>query len=319
MLTNKLYLYIINIESRIDMDITKIIKKINAKNRVPRFIFMVIGVFLLALNYNLFLTRYELVVGGTGGLAIIFNKLFGWNHQIFIYITSFILVLISIYALGFNKTKKTIIGSILYPLMVTFTLPLSNLLAEYFVFDDFITLVACTSILYGFSNALIFKMGYTTGGSDVIMQIMTKYLHMLDGRASFICSLVVILLGGIFLGVNKVIYAIIIVYIANVIIDKMLIGISKSKLFFINTTKLDEVSKSIIENLHLGVTIIEAKGGYSNNSQPLIMCAVPTKDYYMFKEFILAIDKNAFFIINDCYDIEGGTTKMKEYGLDSII
>jgi len=299
------------------MDINKILKNVMDKNRISRLVLMVIGVFLLGLNYNLFLIKNELVIGGMSGLAIVFNKLWGWNNQLFIYASSFILLLVSFKVFGYKKTKPAIIGTILYPLMVSLTAPLSNVLVKYFIFEDFITTIAFTSILYGFASALVYKMGYNTGGSDIIIKIMCKYLHMSEGRANLISNLVVILFAGIILGVNKVVYAIIIIYVSSVIIDKMLIGISKSKLFIIETKKLEEVSDIIINEMHLGVTVLKAEGGYSGNKKDLLMCVVPTKDYYMFKEIILEIDKKAFFIINDCYETQGGTIK-NNTGLDGL-
>ncbi len=301
------------------MELKKLLKIVSDKNRIPRISFMILGVFLLALNYNLFFTRNDLVVGGTSGLAIIFNNLWGWDNQIFIYVTSAILLIVSFIFLGYKQTKSAIIGSILYPFMITFTLPLSNVLSKYFQFEDFITTIIFCSIFYGFSSGLIYKMGYNTGGADVIMNIMVKYMHMPEGRASFISNLIIILFAGAVLGVNRVVYAIIILYISSLIVDRMIIGISKSKMFIIETTHVAEVEEVIINELHLGVTVLKAKGGYSNKSKDLLMCAVPTNDYYMFKEIILAIDKDAFFIINDCYDIEGGTTKNHSFSLDSIL
>lgn len=300
------------------MDINKIIERVTDKNRVTRLTLMVIGVFLLALNYNLFFVRNELVIGGMSGLAIVFNKLWGWNNEVFIYASSFVLLLISFWVFGYKKSRPAIIGTILYPLFITLTYPLSELIAPYVVFEDLITTIVLTSIIYGFASALVYKMGFNTGGSDIIMKIMCKYLHMSEGRATFISNLIIILFAGFILGLNKVVYAIIILYISSVIVDKALIGISKSKLFIIETTRQKEVSEVIMNELHLGVTVLSAKGGYTNNKKELLMCAIPTKDYYMFKEIILEIDPNAFFIINDCYDIEGGTTKIKESGLDSL-
>lgn len=298
------------------MDLKNLKEQIQSENRLLKFLFMVIGAFLLGLNYNLFFLKNELVVGGVSGLAIVFNKLFGWNNQIVLYIGTFLLLIISFLLFGYKKTKPALIGSILYPLMVTFTAPLANMLADYFVFEDLITTVILTSVLYGFSSGLIYKMGYNTGGADIIVEIMKKYLHMQDGTAIFVCNVTIILIGGLALGVTKVIYAIVILYISSMIVDKMLIGISKSKLFIISTTKEAEVERAIMEELGLGLTILKAKGGYSNSTRNLLLCVVPSKDYYLFKGIILAIDKDAFFIINDCYDIVGGTTN--NYGLDKL-
>lgn len=301
------------------MDIRKILSIVNHKNRIPRLCFMILGVFLLALNYNLFFVRNDLVVGGTSGLAIVFNNLWGWNYQIFIYVASLILLVTSFIVFGFKKSKPAIIGSLLYPLMVSFTSPLADLLAKHFVFEDFITTIAFTSILYGFASGLIYKMGYNTGGSDIIMQIMCKYLHMPEGRATFISNIVVVLFAGVVLGVNKVVYAVIILYVSSLIVDKMMIGISKSKLFIIQSVEIEKIEDVIMNELKLGVTVLQIKGGYSNKKQEMLMCVIPTKDYYMFKEIIQAIDSKAFIIINDCYDIEGGTVRSTHYGLDNIL
>ncbi len=300
------------------MDIKKIIKIVSNRNRLLRTLYMIIGVFLLALNYNLFFVEYNLVTGGVSGLAIVFRDWLGWNDEIFIYVANALLLLLSYFTLGRNKTKKSLVGSILYPIMITFTLPLSRLLAPYFRFDDFIITLLFTSIIYGFANGLIYKTGYNTGGSDIIMHIMCKYLHMPEGRANFTSSVVIILFAGLVMGINKVMYAIIITYIFSIIVDRMIIGISKRKLFFIQSEKYAEIEKLIIDDLHLGVTILDGKGGYSNKTKKILMCVVPTNDYYYFKEVIRTIDKNAFFIINDCYDIEGGTIQSRNFSLSEI-
>lgn len=301
------------------MDIKKILKIVNHKNRFAKLCFMIFGVFILSLNYNLFLVKNELVIGGVSGLAIVFNSLWGWNNQIFIYVVSFLLLIVSFVLFGFKKSAPAILGTILYPVMITFTHPLAELLSEYILFEDFITTIAFTSIVYGFASGLVYKMGYNTGGSDIVMQIMCKYLHMPEGRASFIINLIVVLFAGIVLGVNRVVYAIIILYVSSLIVDKMLIGISKSKLFIIQSNKLETLENVIINELKLGITILQAKGGYSNKKQDMLLCVVPTNDYSLFKEIILTIDKDAFLIVNDCYDTRGGTIRTKGYSLDNIV
>ena len=300
------------------MDIPKILKKVLDKNKIPRLILMILGTFLLGLNYNLFLKPNNLIVGGTSGLAIIFNDIFGWNDQIFIYTTAIILIGISFIFLGKEKTMKSIFGSILYPIMITFTAPLGELLATKIIFEDMITTVVFTSILYGIAYGIVYKMEYTTGGSDIVMQIICKYMHMPEGQASILSNVFIILFGGMVFGIPKVIYGIIILYISSVIVDKIIIGISESKMFIINSNKIDEIENVIINELKLGVTRIKAEGGYTSKKQDVLLCVVPNRDYYMFKQIILELDKNAFFIINDCYDIEGGTTKKRERGLNSL-
>ena len=228
------------------MNIPKILKKVLDKNRIPRLVLMILGTFLLGLNYNMFLKPNDLIVGGTSSLAIIFNDLFGWNDQIFIYVTAILLIGISFIFLGKDKTMKSIFGSILYPVMITLTAPLGEMLATKFAFEDIITTVVFTSILYGVAYGVIYKMEYTTGGSDIIMQIICKYMHMPEGEATIISNIFIILFGGIVFGIPKVVYGIIILYVSSLIVDKMIIGISESKMFIINTSKIDEIENVII-------------------------------------------------------------------------
>ena len=90
------------------------------------------------------------------------------------------------------------------------------------------------------------------------------------------------------------------------ITDKVVLGISGSKAFYIITEHETEVKKFIIQNLSHGVTILEARGGYTGNLEKVIMCIIPTKEYYLFKEGIKMIDQNAFFIVTDAYEVSGG-------------
>lgn len=274
-----------------------------------RFLVLILGVTILALIYNLFLIPNNLVIGGTSGIAIILQNLFGINPNVFLYIVTFFLLIISYIFLGKKETMNTIVGSLLYPFMVSTTLPLANLLKQYLIFDNFLIEILVIGLLSGIANGIIYKSGFTTGGSDILMKIINKYAKIPEGKSGLYTNILIILAGGFIFGINKMIYAIIILYISSTLVDRILIGISNSKLFFIYTKNTKEVKDFIINELKSGVTLIDTLGGYRNEKGKLIMCVVPTKDYYYFKESILEIDANAFFIINDCYEVKGGVKR----------
>lgn len=267
----------------------------------------ILGVFLLALNYNLFFLPNNLVIGGTTGLSIIFKSYI--NPQIFIYITSFILLIISFIFLGKDVTKNTILGSLLYPIFVSLSEPLAYLILPSLTFDEFLVTVILASLLYGVSNGIIFRTGYTTGGFDVIANIITKYLKIPQGKALFYANFIVIGVGGFTFGFSGVIYALIVLYFGSTLTNKMVIGISESKIFFIYTRKTKEVKDMIIKKMQTGYTVLPTVGGYSHNKSEMVMCVLPTKDYYLLKEEVLNIDPNAFIVVNDCYDVNGGVKK----------
>lgn len=281
----------------------------NTKDTIITGVTFVLGVFLLALCYNLFLLPNDLVVSGMTGIGIALEKLIHLNATVFIYASSFILLIVSYIFLGVEKTKKTAIGSILYPLMITFTTPIAEFINNHFPLNDMLLLLIFTIVLYGFSNGLVYKYGYTTGGNDVLMQLLNKYFKISESKAVTIVNIIVIFFGALTFGYIKGFYSLIILLVSTTFMDKVMFGIADSKLFYIFTKEEKKVKKAILEELESGFTILPTKGGYSHSKGTMIMCVVPNRDYYLFKERILEIDPQAFFIIDNCYEVNGGVKR----------
>ena len=269
----------------------------------------VFGVFLYALCFNTFLIPNDLVVSGFSGVAIVTQRLFGWNNQMFIYVTNFVLLGLSFIFLNWKTTKKNIVGSIMFPLMITITTPIANFLNDKLIGDDFIIILLFSIILYGVSSGLIYRSGFSTGGSDIIMQIINKYIKAGESKAMIVANSLIILLGMIVFGFDKGVYSFIILITSTYFIDKIMFGISDSKVFYIYTKKVRKIKKLILEDFKTGLTIIPSRGGYSKKRGHMIMCVVGNQDYYKFKERILEIDPNAFIIINKCYEVNGGVKR----------
>ncbi len=291
-------------------DYKKIIDEVFSKNFWPRFLITVIGAFVLAVNYNLFLLHNDLVIGGTSGLAIIVHEYTGLEPATFLLVVNIYFIILSFIFLGPRNTGLTIVGSLLYPLFVSLTSDMCEYLATKIVLDDFILVVLVSGCLFGTANGFIYKTGFTTGGSDIIIQILNKYLKIPTGVASFIFNICVIISGGMIFGVSKALYAVIIILINSYLIDKIMLGISDSKMFYIYTKKPEEI-KDFLTAMKNGYTIMRTDGGYTNKTNNIIMTVIATKDYYMFKNVIEKIDPQAFFIINDCYEVYGGHRKVK--------
>ena len=269
----------------------------------------VFGVFLYALCFNTFLIPNDLVVSGFSGVAIVTQRLFGWNNQMFIYVTNFVLLGLSFIFLNWKTTKKNIVGSIMFPLMITITNPIADFLNDKLIGDDFLIILLFSIILYGISSGLIYRSGFSTGGSDIIMQIINKYIKAGESKAMIVANSLIILLGMIVFGFDKGVYSFIILITSTYFIDKIMFGISDSKVFYIYTKKVRKIKKLILEDFKTGLTIIPSRGGYSKKRGHMIMCVVGNQDYYKFKERILEIDPNAFIIINKCYEVNGGVKR----------
>lgn len=280
-----------------------IIKEIYKKGRLKRWAEFLLGVLIVAIAYNLFLLPAK-VVYGVGGLGIIFNSLFKIDPSLVILVSSVILLFLSLILLGKEETKKTVIGSLLYPGFVKLTssvgqiVDLSN--------TDPLLIVLFGAVISGFGLGLIFKAGFTTGGTDILNQIVSKYFKMSMGNSMFFTDGIIILSSVFVFGWTKIMYSIISLYIISIMTDKVILGISNSKAFYIITDHEEEVKKFVLKHLSHGVTILDAKGGFTGQNQKVIMCIIPTKEYFIAKEGIHEIDSNAFFVVTDAYEVSGG-------------
>lgn len=284
-------------------------KELNYKEIIYDGCSLVFGLFFYALCFNLFLTPNNLVVSGFSGVSIVMQQLFSWKPSVFILISNIILLIICFVFLGWKTTEKNIVGSLLYPLMITFSAPVAKFLTPYLITEDFYLTLLFAVVLYGISSGFIYRSGFTAGGSDIIMQIINKYVHISESKAMVIANGFIIVCGMIVFGFTKGVYSFIILYTSTYFVDKIMFGISDSKLFYIYSKKNRKIKKIILDEFKTGFTTIPGTGGYSHKNGNMIMCVVSNNDYYNLKARILDIDPSAFIVIHKCYEVNGGVKR----------
>lgn len=290
-------------KKRKDQDLSNILDKIYDHDRLIRSFEFLLGVFIVALSYNVFLLPSNIVYG-VGGIGVILKKIFGITPSITIFVGSMLLLILSYFTLGKKKTAHTVAGSILYPIFVEAT-------SYYVNFFDLgnlepIVVVIVGAVMHGLGLGLIFKAGYTTGGTDILNDIVSKIGKMSIGNAMLLTDGLIILVSLFVFNFPTFIYSIISLYIISLMTDKVILGISQSKTFYIITDNETLVKKFIMNNLNHGVTVLNARGGYTGDNQKVIMCTIPTREYYVVKEGIREIDPQAFFLVTDAYEVFGG-------------
>ncbi len=283
-------------------EVKDIIKEIYKKDILVRYAQFIFGVFIVAFAFNLFILPSDIVYG-VSGIGVILKKMCGINPSTTIFIGEIALLLLSFIVLGKEKTKNSIIGSILYPVFVELTTYLTNNINIGDV--EPIMLALFGAVISGFGFGLIFKSGYTTGGTDILNQIVSKYGKMSLGNSMLLTDGLIILCGIFTFGISKIMYSIINLYIISMMTDKVMIGVSQSKSFFIITSHESEIKKFILNELGHGVTVLEGNGAFTGNRQKVLMCVIPTREYFVAKEGIHEIDPNAFFVVADAYEVYG--------------
>lgn len=292
------------------IDSEEVHDNLRRKNAAKNSFLFVIGTLISALSFNLFFLPYNFVSGGLGGIAIIINNFLpNINTYLIILLGNLIFVGISVITLGWKESIMSAMGAMFYLAFVFFTQNFPELIN--FSFDNVLLYVLAAGVVSGFGEALVYKSGFNTGGTAILAKVLQKYTKMPIGVLVRYIAYVVIAIGGFSFGYTSIMYSLIITTISTYLVDKMLIGISESKTFFIQTDKEDEVIDFIIKIIESGVTELDTKGGYSHRRKKMLMCVVPTDKYGVLKSAIQEIDPNAFIVVSDCYEVLGGTKRKK--------
>lgn len=271
-------------------------------NKIIRIGQLLLGLLLFAVAFNCFLLPNDLVFGGVSGLSIVFKDIF--DPSLFVFVGSAGLLIISFVLLGKEKTVGSILGSLLLPVFYKLT----EFITVYLPFEDTEIFLATIfgGVLAGIGRGLVYKAGFTTGGTDIINQIIHKYFKLSMGKCILISDGIIVGCGLFSFGLSKFMYAIVVLYIMSILADKVIFGISQSKAFYIVTEQVDEIKNFILVNMGHGVTIFDAVGGFSKENEKVLFCVIPTNEYFKLKEGIYQIDKEAFFVATDAYEVFGG-------------
>lgn len=289
---------------RSEIDVNEILLKIDNENTAERIALFIWGVLLYAISFTLFFSTNDIVTGGSTGLAIIVNEIFNIDMSLFVFLFSLVFLIIGYITLGKYTAMKTICGVIMLPIFMKFSsiFPIFIDLKESSLF----LIVFFGGIIMGLGNGIIIRSGFSVGGFQTIYQILYKYYGISIGKSTLVLNGILVFISGFFFGFTNVLYAIIGLYIASTVTDRVMLETSITKTFFIVTKKSKEINQYITENLGRGATIMKARGGYDNDNKKIMMCAVPTRQYYRAKEIIENLDKDAFILIMDTYEIFGG-------------
>lgn len=283
----------------INIDIIK--KKIKDKNTYRNFCEFIIGMLITSVAVSVFYKPNSLVTTGCTGLSILISNYIDIDLSLIVFSLSSILLAVSFCVFGLEYGAKNILGTILFPVFIK-AASLINRVVNFNNTSLFL-LILIGGVLSGIGFGMVKKSGYSLGGFYVIYDILNQKLKISVGKASLFCNIIIIFASTFIFGLNKAIYSGIGLYISSYIGDKIMLGVSQNKAFYIITNKVKDVKEYIINNLNYTVTVVNAKGGYSDKKKKMILCVIPTVEYIKLKEVVEEIDKDAFFLVTDSYSV----------------
>ncbi|WP_418543731.1 YitT family protein [Intestinibacter bartlettii] len=273
------------------------------KDILIQYIGLIMACMIMAVGLNMFLVPKTIAPGGLSGLSVVISKLTGFPVSNILFTISTPLLLFSVKILGKKDAIKTFIGMAILTLSLKVTEPLSTISLT----DNTLLAAISGSILVGLSLGILFRIDASTGGTDLIALMLnriipsipvSKCLSMIDGT-------VVVLAGVVNMNFETGLYSAIALYIMVKIIDTITAGFDYAKAFFIITEKKDVLQEAIIE-LNRGITILDAKGGYTNEDKNVMLVVVnQKKQEVVLKKMVKELDEKSFIIVTDVYEVLG--------------
>ncbi|HCM90722.1 MULTISPECIES: YitT family protein [Vagococcus] len=286
-----------------------IIQKLNSlfgKKTVEIFL-ITIGSFVVSLGFNAFLFPNKIVSGGINGLTIILFETFHWSPSLVLYSVNIVLLFLCYFILGKEVFMKSILGSLLVPLFVSLLHDMEPATKDPILASIF------GGVTIGIGVGLVFLGNGSTGGTTLIAKIIQKYTQLKLGLLTGFCDGLVILSALFVFDIQRVLYAMIALYLTARVIDMVQVGPDLSKNLFIISPKFEEIRESLLHQQQTGVTYLPVEGGHRLDQKKMIMTVIRDNDYTKIKQAVLDIDPEAFMVISSANEVYGkGFTLFKD-------
>lgn len=275
------------------------------------YLIIAVGAVLYALSVVVFTSPNNIAPGGFTAVATMLNFMFSLPIGTFIFLMNIPLFIWGAIENGLNFLTKTIIGTAFVSVAIDVLTPFVPVYT-----GDTLLAAIFGGILNGIGLGFIFYRGGSTGGTDIIALNIHKHMPYVSmGNIILIADFVILVMAFfVYNSFESVLYAIIAIFVSIKVIDTISYGTSRGngKLMFIITNKYDELSKTIMNNLERGVTLLDGEGAYSGEQKRVIMCAVRPQQVYRIQNSVKSIDENAFIIVTTAGTIRGRGFARKE-------
>ncbi len=271
------------------------------KIQIKSFLFMLTGCFFYALSLNLFFVPNKLVGGGITGLGTLINVLTGIGVGTLTILLNIPILIAALRTQGVKFVLKCFVTNLVLGIII-------NLLSFLPALTHSPILTAIYGgILQGIGIGLFYRYRYSSGGTELLARILLIKIKMLKpGQMIAVLDGIIVVTGSIVLNKpQNALLALIAIYIAAKISDKIITGFDNSKLVYIITKRPCEISSTLLSNSARGITEIKAKGMYKNSDQTILMTVIKYTEFTQLKEIVQNTDPDAFLIVSDTTEVLG--------------
>jgi len=259
---------------------------------------------IFALSFNIFYAPNDIAFGGVTGIAQMINRLFGFPPVgVMIIALNAPLFILAWRYIG----RQMIVGSLFAMLVSSLLLDLFGSLIRFPTLEE--PLLACIfgGVFLGLASGLVCREGASMGGTDIASRLIKLKIPTLSiGQLLMVLDLVVIACVSIvFQQLNSALMGILALFVSTSVMDRVLFGTDPSKVAYIISDESELIAKTIIQEMHRGVTILHGAGAWSGAEKHVLLCAFKSRQIVILKRRIKEIDPHAFLIVCNAYEVLG--------------
>ena len=260
-----------------------------------------IGALIVAANVPLFLVPNDVISTGITGIGMLAHYLWRWPIGMVTLAINIPLLLAGIrWGGGWRFFTRTIYAVLVLTIGIDV---LSRVLPPIQTEPLLYTLFG--GLLDGVGIGLVLRGSGTTGGTDIVAQLLSRYQGIPFGSVFILTNSAILLTAAIVVGIVPVLYALIVNYISGRVVDTVQEGAGYARAALIISRQSQAISEAIFTQLGRGVTILEARGGYTQISQPALYVVVTRSQVTLLKRLISEIDPRAFVVVSEAHEVWG--------------
>ncbi|MGM9966973.1 YitT family protein [Rummeliibacillus sp. TYF005] len=271
--------------------------------KIKNTLFIILGAAIFSFGFVHFNIQNHLGEGGFNGITLILYNVFKLDPAIMNLVLNIPMFIIGWRILGKKTFAYTIIGtvsvSVFLKVFQIYQFPID-------LHDDMFLVSLFAGIFLGVGLGIIFRVGGTTGGVDIIARLVNKFFGWPMGKTMFIFDAVVIILSwATYLDARSVMYTLVCVFVTAKVIDFVQEGAYAAKGAIIISNHNHEIAERIAKQMDRGVTFLKGYGYYTKEDREVIYCVVAKNEMFRLKSIVLSIDPHAFISVSEVHDVSG--------------
>ena len=273
------------------------------KSKLKNFSLLTISTLIMAVGIYFFKFANNFTFGGITGIAVLVAKFLPISASDFSFVVNILLLIIGWIVLGKSFAEKTAYSTIL--LSVSLSLleriyPMSHPLTN----EPLLELIFAI-LLPALGSAILFNIGASSGGTDVIAMILKKYTNVDIGKGLMISDLIFTLAGFLVFNVKTGLYSLLGLIMRSALIDNFIESFNRSKYFHVVTSNATCICDFIQNDLQRGATIVNATGAFTGDDKYIILTVLSPSQAVKLRNFIKEHDPKAFLLISNTSEIIG--------------